>query len=69
MNKPFTAAKSGFILGTWYENGDAVPVSASQARYLVPPFGDALEVKDAARAARKPAAPKASGKTEPATRD
>ncbi len=61
MNKFYTAAKSGFILGTWYEKGEPVPVSAAQAKYLVPPLGDAIEAPSAPKARAKEAAAPTKG--------
>lgn len=52
MSKSYVAAVSGFILGTWYEKGAKVPVTEAQAKYLAPPYGDALKAESAKTAAR-----------------
>lgn len=43
MSKKTYAAKAdGFIIGTFYRRGEPVALTADQAKYLTPPYGDAV---------------------------
>ena len=64
MAKSYIAARSGFILGVWYEKGAKVPVGDKQAKYLTAPYGTDLQIAGAAR----PAQAKAGDKTEKAAK-
>ncbi len=44
MGKSYVAAESGFVAGIYYKEGDAVPVTEKQAKYLAPPYGDKLSI-------------------------
>ncbi|MGV8955974.1 MAG: hypothetical protein ACOH2M_33080 [Cypionkella sp.] len=43
----YTSTRDGFILGTYYAKGAAVPLTEAQAKYLVAPYGDAVSVAKA----------------------
>lgn len=38
--KKYYAAKTGFLLGTHYNCGDPIDLSARQAKAMAPPYGD-----------------------------
>lgn len=38
--KTYKAARDGFIIGKHYAEGDAVPLTETQAKYLSAPYGD-----------------------------
>lgn len=40
----YKAKNSGFILGTHYNAGEAVPLTEAQAKYLAPPYGSDVEI-------------------------
>lgn len=42
----YAATRSGFVLGTYYSEGEMVPLTDAQAKYLAPPYGDAVSVVD-----------------------
>ena len=53
MSKSYVAAKDGAVLGQFYEEGQPVPVTEQQAKYLAPPYGDALKLATAPKPAAK----------------
>lgn len=42
----YKALKSGFIIGKYYDEGAAVPLTAMQAKYLSAPYGNDVQAVD-----------------------
>jgi len=49
MSKKYYVRKEGFILGSFYKEGDEIVLSDEQVKYLIEPFGDSVSLKNPKR--------------------
>ena len=54
----------GFILGSHFEKGAPIELDPDQAKYLLPPMSDTLELEVSKKTVAKPAPQKETGKVQ-----